>query len=157
MKTWALSGSFSTFLPATNGCRSGVAPQSTMKSISGVMPMLFKAEPQNTNAAVPLEQASFMPCSISLSVNSSPSRYFASKSSSASAAASTRASLYLSTSSIKSAGISCSLALPVPPSKIKAFILIRSTTPLKESSAPMGSCTGTILSEKLSFIWSSTL
>ncbi len=128
-----------------------------MKSIRGCMPIFLIAEPQNTNTAEPAAAAFLMPSIISASVNSSPSRYFIKRSSSASAAASLRASLYVSTSSIMSAGISSSVYLPLPASKMRALFLIRSTTPLNLSSAPMGSCTGMIWSEKVLFICSITL
>ncbi len=76
---------------------------------------------------------------ISSSDRVSPSRYLSRRSSSASAIFSTRASLSFSTSSCISEGISPCVAFPSA-LYVYAFILIRSTTPLKSASVPIGSC-----------------
>ena len=56
--------------------------------------------------------------------------------------------------STRSAGISSSVNLESfsSPCQMVAFIRRRSTTPLKEASAPMGNCNGTVLAPSFSLM-----
>ncbi|MNI56996.1 hypothetical protein D3C73_1120290 [compost metagenome] len=122
-------------------------------------PLFLNAEPQYIGtmsvARVRTRRASM----ISASVSSSPPRYLSISSSLASAAASimkVRASV---ASASRSAGTSLySNFMPCEASsQWMAFIFSRSTTPLKPSSAPIGSCIGTALAPSFAFSWPTTL
>ena len=96
-----------------------------------------------------------IPLMISSSVSSSPSKYFIIKSSSCSAAASINFDLNSSACACKSAGIShTSISFPKSSLCINAFILIKSTMPLKFSSAPTGNWIGTAFAFKRLCNWS---
>ena len=93
---------------------------------------------------------------ISASVSSPDSRYLFISSSLASAAASTMFSRHFCASASRSAGISWySNFMPCEASsQMIAFILMRSMTPVKFSSAPIGSTIGTGLAFSRAFICS---
>ena len=96
-----------------------------------------------------------MASNISLSViEFGSSKNFSIKVSSLSATASTNFSFHSFASSTRSAGISTiSKSIPLVSSfQMIAFILIKSTTPLKSSSAPIGIVTGIGLAPNLSSI-----
>ena len=86
------------------------------------------------------------------------SKYFSIKASSNSATFSSILSLHSLASSTKLAGISSTVqSAPIVSSCQQiAFILIRSTNPLKVSSAPIGITIGHGLAPKTSFIWRTT-
>ena len=88
-------------------------------------------------------------------MDSASSKYFSNSVSSCSATASTNLPLHSSTVSFKSSGISISLkVIPISSSfQTIALLLIKSTTPLKSSSEPIGTCKGTGFAPKRSLIW----
>jgi len=92
---------------------------------------------------------------ISSSDGSSPSKYFIINSSSCSHAASIIDVLHFLASSNISSGISVSsISFPKSSLWMNALILIKSTIPLKLSSAPIGNWTGTGFARNLFFNWS---
>ncbi len=92
-------------------------------------------------------------------MDSSSSKNFSIKVSSYSATASTNKVLYLSTSALSSSGMGISLKV-IPESssfQIIAFFEIKSTTPLKSISSPIGTCKGTGFPPSISFTCLHTL
>ena len=90
---------------------------------------------------------------------SGSSKYFSIKASSCSATASINRPRYSSTVSAKSAGIgTSSQVIPLSSSfHTNALLVIKSTTPLKSSSAPIGTCNGTGRAPSMSLIMPTTL
>ena len=87
------------------------------------------------------------------------SKYFSIKVSFCSAAASINKPLYSSTVSTRSSGIAISSqVMPLSSSfQTNALLLIKSTTPRKSSSAPIGTCNGTGRAPSMSLIIPTTL
>ncbi len=134
---WLVRGS----TPSTSPASAGEGNSFTMRSISGAMPMPRAADAQSTGTAPPLPMARRRAPSISSSLIAPSSRYLASRSSSVSAAASASFSRAALAASISSPGISASRVLPSLVSN--ARIAMRSTTPVKPPSLPIGRCSGT--------------
>ena len=122
-------------------------------------PLFLKAEPHTTGTISPLRVLVLIPAIISSCDKSPFSRYFSNRSSLASAAASINFSLKSWQISIISSGISSSLYVTPRSSSLQliAFIRIRSTTPLKFSSAPIAIWIGIGFAPNLSLIWETTL
>ena len=108
------------------------------------------AEAASTGTMAPFSTALRRASSISASPIEPSSRYFARRSSSVSAAASASFSRYDLTVSITSPGISVSVTLPSV--VMRAFMAIRSTTPVKPASLPIGTWNGA--SRPLRRFWS---
>ena len=119
-------------------------------------PLFLKAVPQNMGWISAAMVRVRMPSLISSSDRSPDSRYLFIRSSLASAAASTMFSRHFWASASRSAGMSWnSNFMPCEASsQMIAFILMRSITPVKFSSAPMGTTMGTGLAFRRAFIWS---
>src|SRR3990170_5822274 len=124
-------------------------------------PLFLKEEPHITGV-ISMDTAPFLTAAFISSGDADaacPLRYFSIRDSSKSAAASMSLSLYSATSSCMSAGISAilNLAPRVSSSQIMALLRTRSTTPLKVSSLPTGSCKTTGRDLSLSDIMPTTL
>ena len=137
----------------------GDGMKSTTPSSMRCTPLFLKAEPQNIGWISAPSVRVRMPDLISASVSSPESRYLFISSSPASAAASTMYSRHFCASAKSSAGISRnSNFMPCDASsQMIAFILMRSITPVKFSSAPMGMTIGTGFAFRRTFICSYTL
>ena len=98
-------------------------------------------------------------CISSSEIESGSSKNFSNKASSYSATASTKLALQVCASSSISSGISISSKVmpSVSMCQIMPFIFIKSTTPLKSSSAPIGNCNGTALEPNISFTCFTTI
>ena len=128
-------------VPATSARSAGEGSSSAIRSSRAWTPTDFDAVAHTTGMSLPAEIPARSAFSISGSPSDPSSRYFASRSSSVSAAASTSFSRYSLARSESSAGISPSAGLL--PASVTAFILTRSTYPLKPDSSPMGRCSAT--------------
>ena len=123
-------------------------------------PLFLKAEPHNIGvmsmAMVALRMAATISASVMLSGSS---KNFSMSVSSCSATDSTSFSRYSATTSTKSSGTGTSVkVMPMSSSfHTMAFPVNKSTTPLKSSSAPIGTCSGTALAPSISRICSKTL
>src|SRR3546814_8714619 len=108
-------------------------------------PLFLNAVPQKTGTLSTFRVLSRSPAMISSSLSSPPSRYLSISASLASAAASTMNERASAAFSASSAGISpYSNTVPWDAvSQWMRFILTRSMTPSKPSSAPTGTCIGT--------------
>ena len=126
-------------MPSIAFTSSGAGRYSMTASRTACTPLFLKAEPHSANVISFARTLSLRPFLISSSERSPSSKYFSIKVSFASAAASTSSSLNVSHLSCKSSGISVySKVEPLSSSfQVIVFILIRSITPLKSSSAPM--------------------
>ena len=122
-----------------------------MLSIIAFTQVLDWAAAAITGTMAPDFTPSARPFTSSSCVSSSPSRYFMVRSSSPSATASAIASRRTPACSARSAGISMSWS-----SGPLAFMVMRSITPLKSDSAPMGSWMATHFRPNSSLIRSST-
>ena len=118
-------------------------------------PLFLKALPHSIGTISLAMVRLRMPWRISSSVSGMPARYFSSKSSLASAAASTIFSRHSVAEASRSSGMSMySNFTPwLASSQMMAFIFTRSTTPWKCSSAPTGICITTALPLRRSAIW----
>ncbi len=150
-----VAASFSS-VPPTGGMSTGEGRKSITASSMRCTPLFLKAVPHSMGWISVASVRARMPCLISSSDRSPSSRYLFISSSLASAAASTIFSRHSLACACSSAGMSWySNFMPwEASSQMMAFILRRSTTPLKLSSAPIGITTGTGLAFKRSFIWS---
>ena len=123
-------------------------------------PLFLKAEPHNNGvismAMVALRMASTISSLLRLSGSS---KYFSIKESSCSAAASINFSRHSATVSTRSSGIGISSQVMPLSSSFHTYALlsIKSTTPRKVSSAPMGTCRGTGRAPSMSLIMPTTL
>mmetsp|Transcript_7613 Transcript_7613/g.22780 ORF Transcript_7613/g.22780 Transcript_7613/m.22780 type:complete len:244 (-) Transcript_7613:216-947(-) len=128
-------------------------------SSRGWTPLFLNAVPHSTGTKAPPMVPFLISLVRSSSEGSSPSKNFSMASSSSSTQASTNAILYSSAWSWRSAGMSRSSKLaPISsPVQTMAFILTRSTTPWKSSSAPMGICSGSGFAPRFSVIMETTL
>ena len=127
------------FIPSIALTSSGAGKYSITASKTACTPLFLKAEPQRASVISLAKTLSLKPFLMSSSSKSPDSKYFSINSSFASAAASTSSSLRESHFETKSSGISVySKVEPLSASfQVIVFILIRSITPLKSSSAPM--------------------
>jgi hypothetical protein len=123
----------------------------------GCTPLFLNAEPQNTGYASDRDgELADSALRISSSVSSSPPRYFSSSASSDSATA--RAALRGTARPSPEIGgdvgdvvLGAQISLVVVPD-VSAFMRIRSTTPTKSFSAPIGSCIDDRLGASLRFL-----
>ena len=145
--------------PGTGGMSTGDGNSSMTPSSIRCTPLFLKDEPQNIGCTSPAIVRARRPLTISASVSSPSSRYLFISSSLASAAVSTSFSCHSLAVSTRSAGMSMysNLVPWLASSQMMPFILIRSTTPLNWSSAPIGITTGQGLPFRRVFIWSTTL
>ena len=141
-------------IPSIAFTSSGAGRNSITASKTACTPLFLKAEPHRAKVISFSRTRCLSPFLISNSVRSPESRYFSISSSLASAAASTRSSLSALHLETSSSGISVySNVEPLSASfHVIVFILIRSMTPLKSSSAPMLYCIGTTVAPSLSLI-----
>ena len=126
-------------MPSIALTSSGAGRNSITASKTACTPLFLKADPQRASVISFDKTLSLRPFFISSSDKSADSKYFSINSSLASAAASTNSSLRDWHLETKSSGISVySKVAPISPSfQVIVFILIKSITPLKSSSAPM--------------------
>ena len=116
-------------------------------------PLFFNAEPVNTGTSLLSMVATRNAARNSSSDISSPPKYFSMSASSVSTILSTSTARNASVFSFKSAGISSStMVSPLFPLNRIACIVIRSTTPSKLASAPIGYCSATALVVNRSWI-----
>ncbi len=131
------------FMPKTGGISSGEGRYSMTASRRGCTPLLRSAEPQYTGVAFPAITALRKPAFSSSMLISSPSRYLSVRASSASAICSSIFARRSSASALRSAGMSLrSGVVPNSSVQIIASPSIRSTTPMKSASSPIGIWTG---------------
>src|SRR5690606_38373266 len=151
--------SSSTSVPFTSGTSTGDGSSWITPSSMACTPLFLNAEPQNIGTISVARVRTRSASMISASASSSPPRYFSISSSLASAAVSIMKVRASSAVSTRSAGMSpYSNFMPCEASsQWMAFIFSRSTTPLKPSSAPIGTCIGTGTAPSLAFSWSRTL
>ena len=155
---WRSASFSSSSMPLIAGTSTGEGRKSTTASRTACTPLFLNALPQVASTISLLRVRVRRPCLISASVSSPSSRYLSISSSEASAAASTSSVRYSSAISCMSAGMSSYVkVMPWSASfQLIAFILIRSTTPWKFSSAPMFSWIGTGVAPRRSLICSIT-
>lgn len=135
------SGSAATS-PRTGGMSEGAGRYATTASSSGSMPRSRYAEPHRTTTASP-ERVRSRSASVSVPADSAPSAQNSSRAPGCSSATvSSRCRLRRRASSRSSSGTGRSVYAPVPSGHTYARIRTRSTTPVKPSSRPMGSWTG---------------
>ncbi len=121
------------------GRSAGDGPYDTTASRNGWTPMLTVADVQSTGNTLRARTARRSPATSSSCVSVPVSKNFSISASSASATISTSASRAAWALSFRPAGMSPSVALPLPsPAKVTAFRPTRSTTPWKAFSSPMG-------------------
>ncbi len=113
-------------------------------SSSDCTPLFLNEAPQSTGTIQPLQVARRIAPWISASVSSSPAKYFSSRSSSCSIAASIRSCRHFSTSALSASGTGISVKfLPiVASSKTRSTCRSRSMCPVKVSPEPTGSWIG---------------
>ncbi len=147
-------------VPSMASISSGEGKKRITPSNITCTPLFLNAEPQNIGM-IDISIVAFLKASIISSslIESSSSKNFSNNSSSYSATASTNSARRWETSSCKSAGISISLkVIPLSSSsQTTALLAIKSTTPLKSASSPIGTCKGTGLPPNISLTCVHTL
>ena len=131
-------------MPIVGGTSSGDGRNSVTASSIGWMPLFFRAEPVSTGTNFDWSVPRRRPWRISSVVSASPSRYLWVSVSSASATTSIIFSRHFAASAWSGSGISTTSIFEPRSSRYRiAFISMRSMTPSKRSSLPIGIWIGT--------------
>mmetsp|Transcript_999 Transcript_999/g.1807 ORF Transcript_999/g.1807 Transcript_999/m.1807 type:complete len:234 (-) Transcript_999:545-1246(-) len=148
-----------TSVPFMSGRSVGAGRYEMTASSKGWTPLFLKAVPQRTGTKSPPMVPFLMSFFRSSTDGSSPSKNFSIASSSSSTHDSIRAVLYSSAWSLRSSGMSLSSKLaPISsPVHTMAFMVTKSTTPSKSSSAPIGIWIGRGFAPRLSVIMETVL